>query len=153
MPNKFDPVKAKRKNFPQSTFEWFLFIFPTKLWVLIILGVAGYFIYASWQIVTERNLGIKEKVMNKVETERIKSWERSEDPAWRSALLNTWDKRGEVPKAIWDSYKDENNPEVLIAMAANPWVPGDIKIKLEKHIPPLFNQRRLFLHASQKLPE
>jgi hypothetical protein len=89
-------------------------------------------IYGFYQIIAEKNLLIEEKTRSRILEEKLKYWNGSDDPALKSGLLKLWNKRGDVPEEIWNSFNPNEDTEVLIAMASHPWVPYDIEIRLLK---------------------
>lgn len=129
---KHDDIQWDNK--PNSIFGWVLYMFPEKYWKTII-GVVTLFIaiVAVWGTIllfTQRQLDINDKTKNRILKEKLKYWHGSDDPALKSGLLKLWNKRGDVPEEIWNNFNPNEDTEILIAMASNPWVPEDIKKKL-----------------------
>lgn len=115
---------------PQSLLGWVLYHFSPK-GRKIIIGIAAVVIIAVlalsyFLLFFRENLAIRKMIKD----EQLKYWMRSDDPAWKSALLNIWNKPGDVPQEIWDKASKEKDPQVLIAAAGHPWVLNDLKEKL-----------------------
>lgn len=118
-------------NKPSSIFGWLLWTFDQKHWKTIIQVVALFIavaaVYGTYLLFAMRSMEIDSKITKKIKDEKISLWERSKDAEWKIALLNIWNKAGEVPEEIWKKAIESKNPEVRIAMASNPWVPNRYK--------------------------
>lgn len=119
---EINPDAKTWDDYPKNTFGWFLSVFPKKSWKIIILIFSIAIGYGFYLLVSERSLEIDEKVRDKVEIEKLKYWNSSNDPGLKSGLLK-----------IWNNYRNEKNPEVLIAIAFHPWVPVDVQESLTKY--------------------
>lgn len=119
---------------PQSLLGWVLY-YLTEGWrkfiivsvTIVFLGVLGtsyYFLFIR------ENLEIRKMIQDELKDEQLKYWKRSDDPAWKSALLNIWIMPGDVPQDIWNQISKENDLQVLIAAAGHPWVLSNLKERL-----------------------
>jgi Ni,Fe-hydrogenase III small subunit len=115
---------------PQSLLGWVLYHFSPKgrkrVVILITIVAVAVLILSYILLFFRENLEIRKLIKE----EQLKYWKRSDDPAWKSALLNIWNKPGDVPQEIWEKASKEKDPQILIAVASHPWVLNDLKEKL-----------------------
>jgi cellulose biosynthesis protein BcsQ len=116
---------------PKGFFSILLWSIPKQIRPIAVWIFALFILVSVYTVIYDpirRNLEIKPVHNNNIS--KIELWEKTDNAAMKSALLELWNGPNDVPDEIWGKALKENSPPILIALAGHPWVSERLKEKL-----------------------
>ena len=108
-------------EFPKGIIGWILWSLPHNTWryLIWIIGVfiAMTAILAFYQLWSIRSFQIEQFRTNIF----IDQWARSDNPEWKSALLNNWSEPSDITDEIWREATEHSSSLVRKAVATHPY--------------------------------